>query len=462
MIVPAKHPPRGIAARVPAWLSSRNDLAFAGVVLAIGLLLRLAWLALAVKLGRVEMKWDEIFVGQQMAAGRGFLFNYYGMFGDPLTPSAFFPPAYVYNVCWLWKLFPSVIGLALQNVFVSLGAALALFFLARRLFGSATARLTLALSVVYPPFITRISHGSVVYFKLIFMVLTVMAFQKVWTGSRTRDAVLAGAVAGLLALSTPDAVLYLLAFVLALTLFGRRAVPRWRAAGVVLACAALVIAPWTIRNWTIFHEFCLVSANGGFNFYMGNHAGATDEIDFDCIWNLDQRLGGELARADEIGRERILYREGLAWIRANPGEAMRHFARRAITHWGFRPSNLAEMGLLPGSRGTRDLGFAFYLWSYLISYFLALALAIAGLLRCRRRWGEFVPIFLLFLYSMAVATFFVLQTKQRLVKVDGFLLIFAAYFLVDLGRRLGAPRWGVGRTSGVPRPPPDANRVTSP
>lgn len=442
-MVSAAHQPRGIAARELVWLGSGSDRRFVGVALAIGLLLRLAWLALAVKLGRIEMAWDEIYVGQQMAAGQGFSSNYYGMFGDPFTPSAFFPPAYVYNVCWLWKLFPNVLGLALENVFLSLGAALALFFLARRLFGSATARLTLALCLVYPPFITRISHGSVVYFKLVFMVLTVMAFQKVWTGARARDAALAGAVAGLLALSTPDAVLYLLAFVVALALFGRRAVPRWRTAGVVLACAALVIAPWTIRNWTIFHRLCLVSANGGFNFYMGNHAGATDEIDFECIGNLDQRLGGELARADEIGRERILYREGLAWIRANPGEALRHFAGRAITHWGFRPSNLAEMGLLPGSRGTRDLGFAFYLWSYLISYFLALALAIAGLLRCRRRWGELVPIFLLFLYSMAVATFFVLQTKQRLVKVDGFLLIFAAYFLVDPGLRLGASlRWG--------------------
>jgi 4-amino-4-deoxy-L-arabinose transferase-like glycosyltransferase len=427
---------------MPAWLGSGSDLAFVVAALAIGLLLRLAWLALAVKLGRVEMVGDEIYVGQRMAAGQGFSSDYYGMFGGLSNPSAFFPPAYVCNVCWLWKLFPNVLGLALENVFLSLGAALALFILARRLFGSASARLTLALSVVYPPFITRIPHGSVVYFKLIFMVLTVMAFQKVWAGSRARDAALAGAVAGLLALSTPDAVLYLLAFVAALALFGRRAVQRWRRAAVVLGCAALVIAPWTIRNWMSFHEFCLVSANGGFNFYMGNHAGATDEIDFECIWKLDRRLGGELARADEIGREHILYREGLAWIRANPGEAMRHFARRAITHWGFRPSNLAEMGLLPGSKATRDLGFAFYLWSYLISYFLALALAIAGLLRCRRRWGEFVPIFLLFLCSTAVTTFFVLQTKQRLVKVDGFLLIFAAYFLVDLGQRLGTPpRW---------------------
>lgn len=448
--MPAAHQSRGIASRLLECLGSGSDRRFVAVALAIGLLLRLAWLALAVKLGRIEMAWDEIYVGQRMAAGQGFSFNYYGMFGDPFTPSAFFPPAYVYNVCWLWKLFPNVLGLALENVFLSLGAGLGLFFLARRLFGSATARLTLALSLVYPPFITRISHGSVVYFKLVFMVLTVMAFQKVWAGARTRDAALAGAVAGLLVLSTPDAVLYLLAFAVALALFGPRAVQRWRTAGVVLACAALVIAPWTIRNWTVFHEFCLVSANGGFNFYMGNHPGATDEIDFGCIWDLDQRLGGELSRADEIGRERILYREGLAWIRANPGEAMRHFAGRAIAHWGFRPSNLAEMGLLPGSRGTRDPGFAFYLWSYLISYFIALLLAIAGFLRCRRRWGEFVPILLLFLYSMAVAAFFVLQTKQRLVKVDGFLLIFAACFLVDLGRRRWTPPgWG-RRTPAAP------------
>jgi 4-amino-4-deoxy-L-arabinose transferase-like glycosyltransferase len=436
-----------------AWPGSTSDRTFVVTALAIGLVLRLAWLAVAVKLGRVDMAWDEIGIGRRMATGLGFSFDYYGMFGTLANPSAFFPPAYVYNVFWLWRLFPNVLGLALENVLLSLGAALGLFFLARRLFGSAAARMTLALCLVYPPFITRVQHGPVVYFKLVFIVLTVMAFQKVWTGARTRHAALAGALAGLLALSTPDAVLYLLAFTAALTLFGRRGVARWRNAVVVLGCAALVIAPWTIRNWMSFHEFCLVSANGGFNFYMGNHANSTDEVEFNCIWDLDQRLGGELARADEIGRERILYREGLAWIRANPGEAAGHFLGRAIAHWGFRSSNLADMGLRPESKATRDPGLAFYLWSYLVSYSVVLALAIAGLARCRRRWGEFVPIFLLFLYSTAVSSIFVLQTKQRLAKVDGLLLIFAGYFLVDLGRRLGksleeAP--GAARAAGDP------------
>jgi hypothetical protein len=62
---------------------------------------RFVVVALAMKLGRIEMAWDEIYVGQRMAAGQRLTSNYYGMFGDPFTPSAFFPPAYVYNVCWL-------------------------------------------------------------------------------------------------------------------------------------------------------------------------------------------------------------------------------------------------------------------------------------------------------------------------------------------------------------------------
>jgi 4-amino-4-deoxy-L-arabinose transferase-like glycosyltransferase len=239
----------------------------------------------------------------------------------------------------------------------------------------------------------------------------------------------------------PDIVLFLLMFSAAIVLVPARGRPRFRTVAVLLASAAVVIAPWTIRNWTCFHKFCLVSANGGFNFYMGNHPGTGNEVDLAVIAPLDERLHGELARADEIERERIFYREGLRWIRENPRDAGAAMLARLGMHWGFRPSNVKDMGLVPGVKASRDWVYFFHFWSYALSYLVVLVLAVPGIWRARRRWGELAPLGIVILYSTAVAVLFVVQTKMRLMKVEPFLLVFAAAFVVD---RLSRGRAGAG------------------
>ena len=52
---------------------------------------------------------------------------------------------------------------------------------------------------------------------------------------------------------------------------------RKKAASAVVAFllgAVLVIAPVTLRNYTIGGDFVLISYNGGVNFYLGNNANA--------------------------------------------------------------------------------------------------------------------------------------------------------------------------------------------
>ena len=55
------------------------------------------------------------------AAGQGYSFDYYSMFSGVSNPSVFFPPACVFNVQRPWKLFPNVLGFALENVLLSPG-----------------------------------------------------------------------------------------------------------------------------------------------------------------------------------------------------------------------------------------------------------------------------------------------------------------------------------------------------
>ncbi|MEO8056231.1 MAG: glycosyltransferase family 39 protein, partial [Acidobacteriota bacterium] len=85
-----------------------------------------------------------------------------------------------------------------------------------------------------------------------------------------------GAAFGLLALNRPNALLSVGAIAVALVLFTFKENPLrrvWIAAAFV-AGAAVTIAPFTLRNLLVSHEFVLISSHGGLNFLVGNGPGA--------------------------------------------------------------------------------------------------------------------------------------------------------------------------------------------
>jgi hypothetical protein len=414
----------GTIARLLGRLEGMERRRFVALALVLGLLVHGTFALLAMQNGWTHLRIDEVNVARRIQRGLGFAFNYYGLFDDGMVEGAFFPPAYVYNALVLLEVFESGRAIVVQNVLLSLGVSFCLYALGRRLLCEGTARVALLASLVYPPFFTRVGHGSPVYFKMFFMVLLVMALQRLWT--RGKGAAVAGVLGGLLALAMPDVLVLLALFAAALLLRDRFGRGSLASAVVLLAVAGATISPWTVRNRLRFGETCLVSSNGGFNFYMGNNPDTRGEVDYATVSALDEALDGELRRADEFGRDRILYREGVRYIVENKAEAAGNFAKRAVLHWFYRPENLRALS------GQADVttNFRLYIWSYALTYVPLALLALLGFLRLRGRWGELTPLWLTFVYSTAIATAFVVQTKMRLIKVEPFLMLFAADWVV--------------------------------
>ncbi|MCL2885388.1 MAG: glycosyltransferase family 39 protein [Betaproteobacteria bacterium] len=91
--------------------------------------------------------------------------------------------------------------------------------------------------------------------------------------------------------------------------------PLPRALGLSLALmlgAALVVAPWSVRNYEVFGQFVLVSTTGGDNLYRANNPLATGgytgrgEVDLSALGELEQ---------DKEGK-----RLALEWMRAHPAD----------------------------------------------------------------------------------------------------------------------------------------------
>ena len=246
------------------------------------------------------------------------------------------------------------------------------------------------------------------------------------SGARVRWGALvaAGAAGGLLSLNRPNALLCVAAVAVALALFTFKEDPL-RTVGLAaafVAGAAATIAPFTLRNLLVSHEFVLISSHGGLNFLVGNGPGATGA--YREIPGITPDIGGQARdskRVAEAAEGRALSsrevsshfaREALRWIAHEPAAALSLFLRK------FRI-------LLSGDEAPLNFSFPWYREKSLALKLLAVGpgllvpLAGAGFVlafvaasgAARRTllvWSAFVPA-----YVFAVAAFFV-ATRYRL------------------------------------------------
>jgi 4-amino-4-deoxy-L-arabinose transferase-like glycosyltransferase len=144
---------------------------------------------------------------------------------------------------------------------------------------------------------------------------------------------LAGIAFGVASLNRPNMIVPAIVIVILMIM-----VRRLRAAVILFAGIALGLAPVTIRNAIVAHQFALVSSHGGINFYIGNGEGATGY--FHAVPGMRSTVEGlafDARRVAETASGRKLtdgevssYYSGLAWtwIRNHPSDWLRLLARK--------------------------------------------------------------------------------------------------------------------------------------
>jgi 4-amino-4-deoxy-L-arabinose transferase-like glycosyltransferase len=182
---------------------------------------------------------------------------------------------------------------------------------------------------LYPPIVIwsgSFGHETTVIFlcSLLFFILSSRIFEKrlvLWA--------LCGVVAGIAALVRPTMLIFpaLLAVGLTTTLRSWR-----RAVGQVLIATlamAATIAPWTVRNYLRYHEFCLISSNLGGVLLSANHPdsdGNYMEID-------DRAHEGSLVQQDHLYARRALQS-----ILEDPARFAKRAVLRIVVEWGGETS----------------------------------------------------------------------------------------------------------------------------
>ena len=137
--------------------------------------------------------------------------------------------------------------------------------------------------------------------------------------------------------------------------------------------AAVIIAPWTIRNSLIHHRFVFLISTESEDFWLGNNPNATGHTLIDAENTVFSTLPNEerldlYRQPNEMAQADWFSRRSRAFVKAHPGEFLRLWAVKFFHFWWYAAQT-----------GTKYPGSWFYL--YMIFYSALIILAAVGVVR---------------------------------------------------------------------------------
>ncbi len=262
-----------------------------------------------------------------LAEGRGYL-------GNSGLTTAYWPPGWPMALSAAFRgLGASVAVVGLFNLACAALSGWLVLDLGRRVAGSElAARLGLLLLALYPnnAAYVPLALTEVFYTMLLLAACWLLITRPGWLGL-----IAAGAVMGAATLVKAQT---LIVVPLVLGIGALQAPSVWREIpgaaariALVLAVAALVIAPWALRNHRELGAWVAVSTNGGITLLTGNNDSADGGFtpQDPLVKSLDARIG-----LTELGYDAEAKRLGIEWIRANPGRFIQLMPLKLLRLWG--------------------------------------------------------------------------------------------------------------------------------
>jgi 4-amino-4-deoxy-L-arabinose transferase-like glycosyltransferase len=338
------------------------------------------------------------------------------------------------------------------------------YLLAQRWFGLRQAQIAALICALYPNLIafSHLLWAETLYLVLLLPALWLLAprLGAAAVLPTPTESLLAGGLLGAAALTRGSAVTLvplLVGWLLLAHPGARRAV--WGRSALLVLAAALVIAPWTLRNQRIHDGFVLIDTNAAFNLWRGNTArtfqtrGEPSTLHYDWPFeSIPVRPVGDIAaahlvrdairatgneRPNDLDITRYARRSALRFIADDPVAFIGRARLKLVDLWNptsFSMRHFVVEAYGPASTAVRHLTSA----AAVLSYLLVMAFAAAGLWLARRQPATWLVLSMVALISGISAVAFGL-TRFRLPLLP-LLAIFAAHAVVcGLARYRPAP-----------------------
>ena len=323
-----------------------------------------------------QVSYDAL--ARSLLAGRGYSFTQsWYPFTPANTPTAhwsFIYPLYLAGVYAITGYHPLAARL-LQAILGGALTCLLVYLIGRRVAGEATGLIGAALAAVYGYFIY---YNAALMTETFFIVLVLLSLYLALELKENPRPVLwigLGFSLGLAALLRQSFLIFVpfLLLWLFIALRSRKVRPWHFALPVVII--VLLIAPWTIRNYTVYRAFLVLNSNAGYALYASNNPNlGTDWRNDLVVVPVPEELAGRL----EAELDRALTRKALEIIRADPARYLLLNLDKMLEYFRFWPS--ADSSRI--SNVNRVLSFGLYLPFMVFGIGLTVS-----------RWRNFLPLY---------------------------------------------------------------------
>ncbi len=406
--------------------------------------------ALAVRLTTVALTWDTPLTldpsdfsrtAESIAQGHGYPPTNRAPGGGP---TAFRPPGYPLFLASVYALAghaaPSLGRLAgafLGTLSVSLIGLIAL-----RLWGKRVGILALCIAAVAPPLvILSTALISEALFVPAVLAAVVTALEARRSRRRFRWVVLTGVLVGVASLTRTNGLILLLPLSLAFVATRSRRRPALTSTALFVVAACLTIAPWTVRNWIVFHSFIPVSDESGYTLAGTYNQVSRADRRFPADW-IEAEHGASpeyarilrearAARWNEVTYGNHLQAAAIADIKSDPAYILK------VGYWNtVRMFQLGEVQFAVDNLRDTDIppGPALLVIS---TSPLLLVLALGGLFT-RQAWRA--PKWLWLVPVCLATSVFVSGFIRFRSAIDPFLVMLAALLLEDVLKQLSGRR----------------------
>lgn len=361
--------------------------------------------------------WEYETLALNFLNGKGLTINYF-----ETDYRALFHPFYPLLSVGIYKFFgvSHIALIFMQIIFFGL-VSLIIYLIGKKVFDDKTATIATLLIYLHPGlFIYTTGKLHPLIIDAFWFSLLLYYIANIRTKANLKRAVLGGIILGTALLSRSTILLF--AGVVSIWLlkqweFSIR--KRLLYLSILALTSAIIVAPWTIRNYVVLRHFIPITSSFGYVLWIGNNPNATGTPltpSGEAVISKDAGFLQRLAQFDELGQARLFKEAALRYIGEHPLRALQLYLKKIYYFWWFSPQSglwyhpswlmlyklgyggvlvLALIGVWMGWKGTARLGKS-DLWVLLLLFLLSVSVFQSiFFVEGRHRWAV-EPVLLIF------------------------------------------------------------------
>jgi 4-amino-4-deoxy-L-arabinose transferase-like glycosyltransferase len=367
-------------------------------------------------------------IARSIISGQGFVIAN--------EPTALKAPIYPYFLALVYKYFGVYRFITVQLIHALVGSftVLILYSLTKRIFEYRTALIAAGLLALYPihAYLTQEISGFIFFSFLIALLLLVSVDMVQY--EKNYKSILCGLCMGITLLVDP-AILAFIPPMLVWTfikftksLGAVRAIERTT---LIVAVCFLVILPWTIRNFMVFHRIVPIKSSLGSNLWYGNNELARgvylSEDDSETELLLTKEGVRYINNLNEVDRNRYLGNIAIKYILEHPKETIKRSLLKFRCYWYY--PTLSSFAEIHGVRTSKFPRLRNIIWAPV------LMTGIIGMILSGYHRRDVSLIVLLFISFSALYSITIVYSPYRRI-IEPEMLIFSAYSVSHYLNRL--------------------------